>query len=159
MGPAVLDNMDFHGCNKISTSCSKCNFKITHFLIFFIHCWGCCILGASSVLGRATPDSKVHGASMGPTWERQDPGGPHVGPMNLVIWDMLCRATTWMEVLFLDIHGMNFDSLVIIFTISEVLDQHSIVISHRMIFPSNWNNACFLHNCNECFIRFEWEQN
>ena len=23
---------------------------------------------------------------MGPTWGRHDPGGPHVGPMNLVIW-------------------------------------------------------------------------
>ena len=32
------------------------------------------------------PDSKVHGANMGPIWGRQDPGGPHVGPMNLVIW-------------------------------------------------------------------------
>ena len=25
------------------------------------------------------PDSKVHGANMGPIWGRQDPGGPHVG--------------------------------------------------------------------------------
>ena len=32
------------------------------------------------------PDSKVHGASMGPTWGRQDPGGPNVGPTNLAIW-------------------------------------------------------------------------
>ena len=32
------------------------------------------------------PDSKVHGANMGPTWVRQDPGGPHVGLMNLAIW-------------------------------------------------------------------------
>ena len=31
------------------------------------------------------PDSKVHGAYMGPTWSRQDPGGPHVGPINLAI--------------------------------------------------------------------------
>ena len=29
------------------------------------------------------PDSKVHEDYMGPTWGRQDPGGPHVGPMNL----------------------------------------------------------------------------
>ena len=35
----------------------------------------------------ATPDSKVHGANMGPIWGRQDPGGPNVGPMNLVILD------------------------------------------------------------------------
>ena len=24
---------------------------------------------------------------MGPIWGRQDPGGPHVGPMNFSIWD------------------------------------------------------------------------
>ena len=30
-------------------------------------------------------DSKVHGAYMGPTWGRQDPGGPHVGPMFIAI--------------------------------------------------------------------------
>ena len=34
-----------------------------------------------------TPDSKVHGDNMGPIWGRQDPGGPHVGPMNFAIWD------------------------------------------------------------------------
>ena len=27
-------------------------------------------------------DSKVYGANMGPIWGRQDPGGPHGGPMN-----------------------------------------------------------------------------
>ena len=32
------------------------------------------------------PDSKVHGANVGPTWGRQDPGGPHVGHTNLAIW-------------------------------------------------------------------------
>ena len=32
------------------------------------------------------PDSKVHGANMGPIWGRQDPGGPHVGPMKFAIW-------------------------------------------------------------------------
>ena len=31
-------------------------------------------------------DSKVYGANMGPTWGRQDPGGPHVGPIYLAIW-------------------------------------------------------------------------
>ena len=30
------------------------------------------------------PDSKVHGANMGPTWGREDPGGPHVGPWTLL---------------------------------------------------------------------------
>ena len=31
------------------------------------------------------PDSKVHGANTGLIWGRQDPGGPHVGPMNFAI--------------------------------------------------------------------------
>ena len=35
------------------------------------------------------PDNKVHGANMGPIWGRQDPGGPHVGPMEFAIWEEL----------------------------------------------------------------------
>ena len=31
------------------------------------------------------PDSKVHGANMGPTWVLSVPDGPHIGPMNLAI--------------------------------------------------------------------------
>ena len=40
------------------------------------------------------PDSKILGAHMEPTWCRQDPGGPHVGPMKIAIWDNL----TWSNV-------------------------------------------------------------
>ena len=50
------------------------------------------------------PDSKVHGAYMGPTWCRQDPGGPHVGPMNFAIWVVMLQllylnlvATVWLS--------------------------------------------------------------
>ena len=32
------------------------------------------------------PDSKVHGANMGPIWVRQDSAEPPVGPMNIAIW-------------------------------------------------------------------------
>ena len=31
------------------------------------------------------PDSKVHGANMGPTWALSAQDGPHVGPMHLAI--------------------------------------------------------------------------
>ena len=31
------------------------------------------------------PDSKVHVAHMGPTWDLSAPGGSHVGPINLAI--------------------------------------------------------------------------
>ena len=37
----------------------------------------------------AIPDSKVHVANMGPIWGRQDPGGPHVGPVNFALWDCI----------------------------------------------------------------------
>ena len=36
-------------------------------------------------LNKTDPDSKVYGAYMGPTWVRQDPGGPHIGPMSLTL--------------------------------------------------------------------------
>ena len=36
------------------------------------------------------PDSKVHGANMGPTWVMSAPDGPHVSPMNLAI-----RVANW----------------------------------------------------------------
>ena len=32
------------------------------------------------------PDNKVYGANMGPIRGRQDPGGPHVGPMKFAFW-------------------------------------------------------------------------
>ena len=38
------------------------------------------------LLTHEVPDSKVNGANTGPTWGRQDPVGPHVGHINLVIW-------------------------------------------------------------------------
>ena len=31
-------------------------------------------------------ESKIHEANMGPIWGRHDPGGPHVGPVNLAVW-------------------------------------------------------------------------
>ena len=43
-----------------------------------------------TIMGKnAIPDSKVYGANMGPTWDRQGPGGSHVGPMSLAIWNVL----------------------------------------------------------------------
>ena len=37
------------------------------------------------VTAERAPESKVHGANMGPTWVLSAPDGPHVGPMNLAI--------------------------------------------------------------------------
>ena len=37
------------------------------------------------VMTQAYPDSKVHGANMGPTWVLSAPDGPHVDLMSLAI--------------------------------------------------------------------------
>ena len=42
------------------------------------------------------PDSKVHGANIGPTWVLSAPDGPHVGPMNLAIRD----AAWWLHAVY-----------------------------------------------------------
>ena len=42
---------------------------------------------AGTVMTKFSSDSKVHGANIGPSWGRQDPAGPHVGPMNFAIWE------------------------------------------------------------------------
>ena len=47
---------------------------------------------STTALGCGIAGSKVHGTNMGPIWGRQDPGGPHVVPMNLVVWDVCCTA-------------------------------------------------------------------
>ena len=45
-------------------------------------------------------DNKVHGANMGPTWVLSAPDGPHVGTMNLAIWEaMLPGAITGAAIL------------------------------------------------------------
>ena len=42
-------------------------------------------------------DSKVHGANMGSIWGRQNPGGPHVGPLNFAIWAIHSAQSKWSE--------------------------------------------------------------
>ena len=54
--------------------------------------WGPCLIyiilkkNYHIIVALHYPDSKVRGSNMGLIWGRQDPGGPHVGPMNLAIW-------------------------------------------------------------------------
>ena len=71
------------------------------------------------------PDSKIHGVNMGPTWGRQDPGGFHVGPMNLAIWDLWGR-----------LHSTTKEQGCIVFEYNMHLQTpHLAFIPHR-----GWNN-------------------
>ena len=74
------------------------------------------------------PESKVHGANMGPTWGRQDSGGPHVGHMNLAIRDnIMLRTAVWRDALPMDTRAFQ-RTLVTLTTGADVvrLFQHFI---------------------------------
>ena len=81
-------------CNH--PSCLSCydNFKPCRQL------FGCTVLK----FAQHDPDSKVHGANMGPTWVLSAPDGPHVGPMNLAIRGIarqdgtVCKITYWVSI-------------------------------------------------------------
>ena len=62
-------------CYSIFPCCCPSTFK-THWI--------------NSVLCHTIPDSKVHGANMGPTGVLSTQNGPHVGPMNPAIRDSKC---------------------------------------------------------------------
>ena len=84
--------MDFCGGQKCSISISSGNYfqigisylQSNHSVsVGNSHVWEKGVIDVISL--RYTPDSKVHEAIMGPIWGRQDPGGPHVGPMKFAI--------------------------------------------------------------------------
>ena len=86
--------------NRTSQNGSRC--PLFHARPFLKISWkyvpACSRNGANSQLDTQTngdeniPDRKVHGANIGPTWALSAPGEPHVGHMNLAIWDDLCRS-------------------------------------------------------------------
>ena len=72
------------------TPCSEQTKSTFHSQIYMkFEFWGQTILMKQSVavynFNLRYPDTKVHGANMGPNWVLSVPDGPHVGPMNLAI--------------------------------------------------------------------------
>ena len=55
---------------------------------------------------------------MGPIWGRQDPGGPHVGPMNFAIWvgmsTTLGVKNLWVAETYKHLHRPHTSSHVIV---------------------------------------------
>ena len=70
------------GHNLWSVRVNLCYLCASLFVMFT----DCCFLLLRILHSHLYPDSKVHGANMGPIWGRQDPGGPHVGPTNFALW-------------------------------------------------------------------------
>ena len=78
--------------------------------------------GSSTTGNSRCADSKVYGPNMGPTWGRQGPGGPHVGPMKLTIWDVACDRK--LDVLMRCIEKLG---ILTIMTISSQLPFHEYI--------------------------------
>ena len=58
------------------------------------------------------PDSKVHGANMGPTWVLLAPGGPHAGLINLSIWVAANRKSQGISNYSIDPVLLEYSSLI-----------------------------------------------
>ena len=101
--------------------------------MYLVHPWAvaCCEHVTSYVillLLSHIPDSKVHGANMGPIWDRQDPGGPHVGSMNFAIWDY----TIFLLLLCHDNFIVNY-SYLLFQSILDPLYQHGLTSTPALI--------------------------
>ena len=67
----------------------------------------CFLVRGGQAWGYTDPDSKVHGANMGPIWGRQHPGIPHIGPMKFAIWVML--SVTYKYTIIYELIGVPID--------------------------------------------------
>ena len=66
------------------TFCTRCCYSRFYCISFFIpeNLWYIYPLVA-----------RFMGPTRGPSWDRQDPGGPHVGPMNFAIWVIILHSS------------------------------------------------------------------
>ena len=77
---------------------------------------------------------------MGPIWGRQDPGGPHVGPINFAIWDILNYGGVRAAPYFFNIMLSHTDGLV-----TRPYDIHvgAVAISYGGLTNSSvWHKGC-----------------
>ena len=76
------------------TRVNFCGFQRGFFVAKLASGW---LLFTHSNFNHVIPYSKVHGANMGPTWVLSAPDGPHVGPMNLAIKNVLANASNAVD--------------------------------------------------------------
>ena len=92
------------------------------------------------------PDSKVHGANMGPTWVLPAQGGPHVGPRNLAIRDVLSIMYRTIRKILQPPERLR----------SVMCSGH--VLSHLQIISSQSNGLCYL-NTDTYLLISQWNNN
>ena len=89
--------------------------------------------------------AKVHGANMGPSWGRQDPGGPHFDLMNFAIWVLRYLSKRYQIICFGNILECTFLST-FLFTITlshdissrvQSRDTYWMVVGHGNLWQSS----------------------
>ena len=63
----------------------------------------------SKFIRSASLIARIMGPTWGPPGHRQDPGGPHVGPMNFAIWDVMYGMKTYHIPLFYSSAGPKYN--------------------------------------------------
>ena len=115
-------------------------------------------IGGNFLTVLSDPDSKVHGANMGPIWGRQDPAGSHVGPMNFAIWGVcilrwntVWKLMVWFHTSFLLILVSNKDVYWIhCCLICILLICHAYLM--KLVIPSMFTHCLPI----VCFLLMTW---
>ena len=85
--------------------------------------------------------------NMGPIWGRQDPGGPHVGPLNFVIWD---GTSVWpsaaMTISTVTSQACSGITL-------KVVKRNMMRLSRRLTIETMWNSKCNCYTLSVFFFR------
>ena len=91
-------------------------------------------------LEEVSPDSKVDGANMGPTWVLSAPGGPHVGPINLAIWETTSHTSGFMHSSFYILHK-QVEKMHYFGSWTNILDTSALIMHLRLFFINSfWPN-------------------
>ena len=84
---------------------------------------------------------------MGPIWGRQDPGGPHVGPMNFAFWVNqynLCQIQTYNYIA--PAWSQEYNSLASTQTVSVIIG-HLLIRHVKQISHNSWFLLDIAFNC------------
>ena len=119
-----------------------------------------CSLQQQSIKSEAynnNPDSKVHGANMGPTWVLSAPDRPHVGPVNLAIREsnasIPCPLTTtlmmpwtWGPQQYSPSHNFSMETISLYTSNLHMLFKlAAMLLSTQFFYGNNTLYTCNLH--------------
>ena len=97
------------------------------------------------------PDNKAHGANVGPTWGRQDHGGPHVGHMNFAIGVVFSSAFSSKSEFYFDSNFITVCSCI------GQINQHWFGQGlHAFTWTSNYSDHWLEL---QCVKEYSWKRN